>query len=41
MCPCTPIRMAYGCELSAHAYNTIEDYERLAEIVAAVLRNDD
>ena len=28
-------------QLSAHAYNTIEDYERLAEIVAAVLRNDD
>ncbi len=27
--------------LSAHAYNTIEDYERLAEIVAAVLRNHD
>jgi selenocysteine lyase/cysteine desulfurase len=26
--------------LSAHAYNEIEDYERLAEIVALVVREE-
>jgi len=38
--PTHVINGALWLRLSAHAYNAIEDYERLAEMAASVLRGE-